>query len=108
VRRGERGGGTGRLRRTRKSQPEGGKRSAGQAGQHHTTTGRQIPSPLARAPCKSAVQFGSHQMCSVVVSVLNGFQFVTHIVTAVLVYPTGVAEMAEFELPKLGPPILLN
>ena len=73
-----------------------------------TTTGRQISDPLSRTSCKSAVQFGSHQMCSVVVSELNGFQFVTHRVTAVLVYPAGVAEIALFELPKLGPPILLN
>ncbi len=72
------------------------------------TTGRQIPSPLWRTPYKSAVQFGSHQMCSVVVSDLNGFQFVTHRVTAESVYPAGVAEIAEFELPKLGPPILLS
>ena len=73
-----------------------------------TTTGRQIPNPLSRTPYQPAVQFGSHQMCSVVVSDLNGFQFVTHKVTAVPVYPAGVAEIAEFELPKLGPPILLN
>ena len=54
------------------------------------------------------VQYGSHQMCTVVVSLLNGFQLVSQNVTAVLVYPTGVAEIALFELPKLGPPIALN
>ena len=54
------------------------------------------------------VQYGSHQMCTVVVSLLNGFQLVSQNVTAVLVYPVGVAEIALFELPKLGPPIALN
>jgi hypothetical protein len=78
-----------------------GKRFTCQTGQHHYH-GTPDPSPLSRTPYKSAVQFGSHQTCSVVVSDLNGFQFVTHRVTAVLLYPASAAEIAEFELPKLG------
>jgi hypothetical protein len=68
----------------------------------------QLRCPLLADPYKSAVQYGSHQMYTVVVSLLNGFQLLSQNVTAVLVYPTGVAEIALFELPKLGPPIALN
>ena len=64
--------------------------------------------PLPRQRQGWTAQYGSHQMCTVVVSLLNGFQLVSQNVTAVLVYPTGVAEIALFELPKLGPPIALN